>query len=650
MKRKLFTLFLAASLIVATAASPLHADTASAKSATKHADTTDTCTVHYKTLQEGGLLSYQHSNGKKAARKTATVSAKTQYALEAMLADTLDSFQDTCDFSALQLNTSTFCDLFYSYLDQHPRYFYVSGKISYYYDSNRIITKVRFNYKYSKTEAQSMLSAYDAAVNQALSGVNPLWSDMEKALYLNDYLALQAKYDDSLSKFSAYNNLVEKTSVCQGYALAYQELLTDVGIPCQIVTSDSLNHAWNMLYIDGKYYYNDVTWNDPVPDRVGRSRHFYFLKSESFYRSSEGKHLVNNDWEVSGNWSRNDASDTSYDNYFWNSINTAFQPIQNAWYNFDGTDCIQKYAYSNGQFAPSQSLVTIDDIWYVTNRPTSFWRDKYIGFASYGSLLYYSTPDKIYQLNPITNTSTLVYEQSSSEKASGTMCGLIVDSTGKLSYLSSADMNTFQKVFALQLTSSGNSNTPETTCYQIRFRRNGATDGMMDSMQNCLTDQTYTLPKNTFTRSNYTFTGWNTKADGTGTAYEDEASVTNLTSQNYASITLYAQWEKNAAPSEPMVTPPSSDKEDPADNVTPAPSAVIRLSAKKLTIRKGKTAKLSLNGSKKKAVWSILSGKKYISLKNRSNKSVVIKARKKGTAKVQAVVSGKKYVCTVKVN
>ena len=169
-------------------------------------------------------------------------------------------------------------------------------------------------------------------------------------------------------------------------------------------------------------------------------------------------------------------------------------------------------------------------------------------------------------------------------------------------------------------------------------------------MQNCLTDQTYTLPKNTFTRSNYTFTGWNTKADGTGTAYEDEASVTNLTSQNYASITLYAQWNKNAAPSEPTVTPPSSDKEDPADNVTPAPSAVIRLSAKKLTIRKGKTAKLSLNGSKKKAVWSILSGKKYISLKNRSNKSVVIKARKKGTAKVQAVVSGKKYVCTVKVN
>lgn len=649
MKKKLFTLFLAASLIVATAASPLHADTASARSATKHADTTDTCTVHYKTLQEGGLLSYQHSNGKKAARKTATVSAKTQYALEAMLADTLDSFQDTCDFSALQLNTSTFCDLFYSYLDQHPRYFYVSGKISYYYDSNRIITKVRFNYKYSKTEAQSMLSAYDAAVNQALSGVNPLWSDMEKALYLNDYLALQAKYDDSLSKFSAYNNLVEKTSVCQGYALAYQELLTDVGIPCQIVTSDSLNHAWNMLYIDGKYYYNDVTWNDPVPDRVGRSRHFYFLKSESFYRSSEGKHLVNNDWEVSGNWSRNDASDTSYDNYFWNDMDTGFSYNNGTWYNFNGSDSIYAYHYLNGQFQFEKTVVTVNDIWDNKNIPNSYWVGSFVGFASYGSNLYYSDSDTIYKLDITTNASTPIYELSAAEKASTNIVSLVCDATGRLSYITSSDFNSYETKLAMQLDKEPES-IDKTTCYQIRFRRNGATDGMMDSMQNCLTDQTYTLPKNTFTRSNYTFTGWNTKADGTGTAYEDEASVTNLTSQNYASITLYAQWEKNAAPSEPTVTPPSSDKEDPADNVTPAPSAVIRLSAKKLTIRKGKTAKLSLNGSKKKAVWSILSGKKYISLKNRSNKSVVIKARKKGTAKVQAVVSGKKYVCTVKVN
>ena len=45
------------------------------------------------------------------------------------------------------------------------------------------------------------------------------------------------------------------------------------------------------------------------------------------------------------------------------------------------------------------------------------------------------------------------------------------------------------------------------------------------------------LSENTFTRTGYAFNGWNTAADGSGTAYADKAEVT-LTQD----ITLYAQW------------------------------------------------------------------------------------------------------------
>ena len=48
------------------------------------------------------------------------------------------------------------------------------------------------------------------------------------------------------------------------------------------------------------------------------------------------------------------------------------------------------------------------------------------------------------------------------------------------------------------------------------------------------------LTANTFTRENYSFTGWNTKADGSGTPYADKATV-NLTEDT----TLYAQWTQN---------------------------------------------------------------------------------------------------------
>ena len=45
------------------------------------------------------------------------------------------------------------------------------------------------------------------------------------------------------------------------------------------------------------------------------------------------------------------------------------------------------------------------------------------------------------------------------------------------------------------------------------------------------------LSANTFTRADYDFAGWNTKADGTGTAYADKTNIT--TNEN---VTLYAQW------------------------------------------------------------------------------------------------------------
>ena len=51
------------------------------------------------------------------------------------------------------------------------------------------------------------------------------------------------------------------------------------------------------------------------------------------------------------------------------------------------------------------------------------------------------------------------------------------------------------------------------------------------------------LSKNTYFANGYKFTGWNTKANGTGTAYADEASFTWSGSGNGEYIRLYAQWE-----------------------------------------------------------------------------------------------------------
>ena len=54
------------------------------------------------------------------------------------------------------------------------------------------------------------------------------------------------------------------------------------------------------------------------------------------------------------------------------------------------------------------------------------------------------------------------------------------------------------------------------------------------------------LNANAFTRAGYTFTGWNTRPDGKGTAYGDGAEVNNLADEEGAVVTLYARWKANS--------------------------------------------------------------------------------------------------------
>ena len=87
--------------------------------------------------------------------------------------------------------------------------------------------------------------------------------------------------------------------------------------------------------------------------------------------------------------------------------------------------------------------------------------------------------------------------------------------------------------------------------YAVAFDANGG-EGNTDS-QIFSYDEAQPLTENTFTRDGYTFTGWNTKPDGSGTSYADRATVSNLATTDGKTITLYAQW-RHPSPTPP--TPP----------------------------------------------------------------------------------------------
>lgn len=146
------------------------------------------------------------------------------------------------------------------------------------YDADYDIT---LNVGYVETKTQA-----DYVENQIQTVIFPKilksgMSDLDKEKAIHDYIISTVAYDESLTDHSDYGAIVNKSTVCQGYALLCYKMLTDAGIDSKIVVgkSDDVSHAWNMAKIAGVWYYLDCTFDDPVPDIPGRLEYNYFNKT-----------------------------------------------------------------------------------------------------------------------------------------------------------------------------------------------------------------------------------------------------------------------------------------------------------------------------------------------------------------------------------
>lgn len=107
-------------------------------------------------------------------------------------------------------------------------------------------------------------------------GITDEW---ETALWLHDWLTENANYDYTYTYYTADGVLLHGTGVCNSYALAYSSLLTAAGIENQfLVSATEMNHAWNVVKIDGQWCHVDCTWDDPGTG--GAENHQYFGMSD----------------------------------------------------------------------------------------------------------------------------------------------------------------------------------------------------------------------------------------------------------------------------------------------------------------------------------------------------------------------------------
>lgn len=113
-------------------------------------------------------------------------------------------------------------------------------------------------------------------------------TDYELALYAHEWLIRHADYDYDLpTHFGADGALLGGKAVCSGYSKAFDLMMTIAGIPCDIISSTSMSHAWNAVKLGGNWYMVDTTWDDGSAG-CGFNHHWYCFVPKAVLDTDHG--------------------------------------------------------------------------------------------------------------------------------------------------------------------------------------------------------------------------------------------------------------------------------------------------------------------------------------------------------------------------
>lgn len=353
--------------------------------------------------QEGAFSVLNESGGHKAPGKsiTSTVSSVDGETAEEYLYTQLLAKAASINISKYKISTAEVGAYVAGVINDHPDLYFVTGRFNYSYSpSTNMVSSITPEYNTGMDDA-----AFQTGLEDALATVDSEMTDLEKAITLHDYIVLNCAYDyDNYlngtipgTSYSAYGVLVDGTAVCQGYALAYKLLLNKVGIECYMVTSDSMNHAWNLIVLDGEYYQVDTTWDDPVRDRFGLVRHSNMFVSDATFQTRCEHH----DWKITkgSNTVNLTADDTRYDSAFWVDVTSPLVLSGDTCYYIQPSGGIMQRELPDGS---SEMLISEADLgkWWVVGNTGSYWSGKYSGLFMLGDRLYYNTSERICSVSP----------------------------------------------------------------------------------------------------------------------------------------------------------------------------------------------------------------------------------------------------------
>lgn len=160
---------------------------------------------------------------------------------------------------------------YHAVLKDHPEIFWVHNHEKIYKTTYSDSDYCTFTpgYIYTESEISEIQNAMEAGFQEVSSLIPADVSDYEKVRIVYTYVIDNTQYQASDDDQSIAGVFWKKEAVCAGYAGAVQYLLERIGVPCIYVDGSTQGstegHAWNIVKLDGEYYYVDAT-NGDQPD------------------------------------------------------------------------------------------------------------------------------------------------------------------------------------------------------------------------------------------------------------------------------------------------------------------------------------------------------------------------------------------------
>ena len=210
----------------------------------------------------------------------------------------VSSYQKNIPVSGITLDEGrTVRDAFES---DNPEYFWFKSEyIMYYSQHDYMVTE----FKADSLDAATIKSEQEE-LDAVISEFIPIgYSYADKVRSIHDWILLKVSYDKTTENSgNVYGALVEGKARCEGYAYTLNYVCKLNSIP-SIYLSGTVagydeGHAWNILKMDNsKWYYMDVTWDDPKCP-IGAEYDYFLIGSETDtpYGTFESSRTVDYDY------------------------------------------------------------------------------------------------------------------------------------------------------------------------------------------------------------------------------------------------------------------------------------------------------------------------------------------------------------------